>query len=190
VTRTGYQSGAREFAKCHGISLYELGEPTDAYWDEAIKIIDGTLSMFVKHHEPDVKLIPDSEWINKETKKMRIPEKDPTIEIKIENTGDVKFYDENDQEIGTVQSIIDSFYPPKPTETVPTKKTHTFDKPAFIWTGVPKFPRLKINAVAATVSVLKVAEETLHFDFGDFIIRKNVTNGDQEIFDRDANLIK
>lgn len=191
VTRTGYQSGAHEFAKHHEIPLYELGEPTDAYWDGAIKIIDGTFDMFAPHCE-GFKPIWDREWITKEKEKLHIPEKEFILKI----AGDTKFYDENDQEIGTVQSVVqsvvDSFYPPKPTEMDPTKKTHTFDKPAFIWTGVPKFPRLKITAVEATVSVLKVAEETLHFDFGDFIgfILKNVTKGDQEIFDKDANLIK
>ena len=29
VTRTGYQTGAREFAQKHGIILYEMREPTD-----------------------------------------------------------------------------------------------------------------------------------------------------------------
>ena len=192
VTRTGYQSGARKFAEHHGICLYELSEPTDAYWDGAIKIIDTTFGMFAPPHCEGFKPIWDREWITKEEEKLHITEKEFILKI----AGDTKFYDENDQEIGTVQSVVqsvvDSFYPPKPTEMVPTKKTHTFDKPAFIRTGIPKFPRLKINAMEATFSVSKVVEETIHFDFGDFVgfVLKNVIEGDQEIFDKDANLIK
>jgi len=37
VTRTGYQEGAREYAKKNGILLYELREPTDQDWDDRIK---------------------------------------------------------------------------------------------------------------------------------------------------------
>ena len=186
VTRTGYQSGAREFAKHHGIPLYELSEPTDAYWDGAIKIIDGTLIMFVPLYE-DVKLVPDNDWIDKEGKRLQMLERG--VEIEIPN--DVTFYDENGQEIGTVQSIVASLAPLEPQEMIPTKKTHTFDKPAFIRTGIPKFPKVKINAVGATVSVSKSVED-FSSDIGDFVgfVLKNVIEDDQKVFDKDANLIK
>ena len=186
VTRTGYQSGAREFAKHHGIPLYELSEPTDAYWDGEIKIIDGTLIMFVPLYE-DVKLVPDNDWIDKEGKRLQMLERG--VEIEIPN--DVTFYDENGQEIGTVQSIVASLAPLEPQEMIPTKKTHTFDKPAFIRTGIPKFPKVKINAVGATVSVSKSVED-FSSDIGDFVgfVLKNVIEDDQKVFDKDANLIK
>jgi len=186
VTRTGYQSGARKFAEHHGICLYELSEPTDAYWDGAIKIIDGTLIMFVPRYE-DVKLVPDNDWIDKEGKRLQMLERG--VEIEIPN--DVTFYDENDQEIGTVQSIVASLAPLEPQEMIPTKKTHTFDKPAFIRTGIPKFPKVKINAVGATVSVSKSVED-FSSDIGDFVgfVLKNVIEDDQKVFDKDANLIK
>ena len=186
VTRTGYQSGARKFAEHHGICLYELSEPTDAYWDGAIKIIDGTLIMFVPRYE-DVKLVPDNDWIDKEGKRLQMLERG--VEIEIPN--DVTFYDENDQEIGTVQSIVASLAPLEPQEMIPTKKTHTFDKPAFIRTGILKFPKVKINAVGATVSVSKSVED-FSSDIGDFVgfVLKNVIEDDQKVFDKDANLIK
>ena len=186
VTRTGYQSGAREFAKHHGIPLYELSEPTDAYWDGEIKIIDGTLIMFVPLYE-DVKLVPDNDWIDKEGKRLQMLERG--VEIEIPN--DVTFYDENGQEIGTVQSIVASLAPLEPQEMIPTKKTHTFDKPAFIQTGIHKFPKVKINAVEATISVSKSVKD-FSIDIGDFVgfVLKNVIEGDQKVFDKDANLIK
>jgi hypothetical protein len=186
VTRTGYQSGARKFAEHHRIYLYELRELTDADWEGAIKIINYTLIMFVPHYD-GVTLIQDIEWINKERERLQIPEGESKIII----PNDVKFYDENNQEIGAVQSVVASLAPLEPPEMVPIKKTHTFDKPTFIRTGIPKFPKVKINAVEATVSVSKSVEE-FSIDIGDFVgfVLKNVIEGDPRIFDKDANLIK
>jgi hypothetical protein len=186
VTRTGYQSGARKFAEHHRIYLYELRELTDADWEGAIKIINYTLIMFVPHYD-GVTLIQDIEWINKERERLQMLEGAAEIEI----PNDVTFYDENDQEIGTVQSVVASLAPLESQEMIPTKKTHTFDKPAFIRTDIPKFPKVKINAVETTVSVSKSVED-FSIDIGDFVgfVLKNVIEDDQEIFDKDANLIK
>ncbi len=45
VTRTGYQSGAKDFAKANGIVLYELREPT-------AQDLDG--KVMTSRHEPDL----------------------------------------------------------------------------------------------------------------------------------------
>jgi len=163
VTRTGYQSGACEFAKHHEIPLYELNEP--------IKSIDVTLSMISPPHCEGFKPIWDSEWITKEKEKLHIPEKEFILKI----AGDTKFYDENDQEIGTVQSVVALLAQLEPQEMIPTKKTRTFDKPAFIRTDIPKFPKVKINAVEATFSVSKSVKD-FSIDIGDFVgfVLKNV----------------
>lgn len=186
VTRTGYQKGARDLAKANGILLYELREPNEADWKGKLKTIVIKLNSF--HLESsDIDLEPDNEWIVEERRKRDIPEHE-SLEIDIQEfTNKVIIYDENDEKTMTVKNIIDSFSSHE--EIPPTKKQYTFDKPAFIHTGVERFPKLKIKALEATISVSKEVRE-IRIDGEDIVgfVLNNVLEKCQHTFDKDMKL--
>lgn len=188
VTRTGYQKGARDFAEANGIPLYELREPNDADWEGMIKTIVIKLNCFYLESS-NINLEPDHEWLIKERQKREIPEHE-SLGINIQGfTDEVIIYYEDDQKTTTVKNIIDSFSSHE--EIPPTKKKYSFDEPAFIHTGVERFPKLKIKALEATISISKEVRE-IRIDGEDVVgfVLKNVLDKCQHTFDKDIKLRK
>lgn len=62
VARSGFQEGAREYARSHGISLYELREHCDSDWDGYIREVQVTLNLHCPRFR-DVRLEPDLDWL-------------------------------------------------------------------------------------------------------------------------------
>jgi hypothetical protein len=136
-------------------------------------------------------LIPDSDWAKEERKRLGIPD-DDKFNIQIAALEDaIKFYNERDEEVSSVYSIVSSFYPPGFQEIPPTKIRNDFQEPTFLHTGIGKFPKLKINSLEATISVSK-AVEVIQVGGEDFVafILKNVIDKKEHRFDKDIKLIK
>ena len=189
VTRTGYQKGARNYAKGNGILLYELREPTEADWVGKVKTIVIELELFCRKSS-DINFVHDKEWAAEERHRRGISE-DETLELRIAGCTDETFiYDEDGQEITTVKDIINSFVLPS-EEISPIKKKHPFAQPAFIHTGIERFPKLKLKALEATISVSKVIEE-IRLNGEDIVgfTLKNTFEGSQHTFDKNRKLRK
>ena len=190
MTKTGYQKGAKTFADANGILLYELREPTEKDWEGRTKSIVIELN-FICPESSDIKIVPDNEWIIEERQKREIPD-DESIPIHISGSWDeIVIYDENDKKIATIQDIIEPFFPPGFEEILPTQKKHIFSDPAFIHTWIDRFPKIKIEAIKATISTSKTVEE-VRFNAEDIVgfILKNVTEDSYHTFDKNLNLIK
>lgn len=178
VTRTGYQSGAREFAEKMGIILYELREPTDEDKADWIQIFDISISMFMPHFEI-IRLEQDDEWNCSELKRRNIPLSELST-IRIELSDSTKLYDENEAEITALRRLLTSLVP-EFEELPPTKITHTFNEPTFIKTSNPSIPMTKIKAIDALISV-KLTKMDYQMRGEDFVgyILKNVVEGTEK----------
>jgi hypothetical protein len=148
VTRTGYQSGAREFAEKNGILLYELREPTAEDKKDWIEMFNIEINMFTPHFE-NIKPEGDNEWITSESKRLGILE---SSSIRICMSDTTKLYDEDGSEITDMQSLLNSLVPKGFEELKPTTKNHVFDKPTFIETEDSRIPRMKIKAIKVLIS--------------------------------------
>ncbi len=190
VTKTGYQTGAREFADKNGIPLYELREVTEDDLKNRIKTIIIKLVSYVPHLT-GFNLIVDNEWFEREKNRLNIARNDKfTIQIS-GMPNEVIFTDISGARLVDAQEIIRSFYPPHYQEFSPVMKTYTFDCDAFVATNNAKFPRIKVTGVQATVSVSKANEEIRikDKDIVYFILR-NVVDDSERLFDKDMNPIK
>jgi hypothetical protein len=182
VARAGYQAGALAFAAEHGILLYVLREPTGTdFWQ-----VNLNLSVY-SPRASDIRLIHDEPWMLEEAASLRLPET-PRIAIAAE-VWEFAVYDQSGWQSGTVKDVIDAFYPGGLRELPPTRMTHRFERPTFIRTGVDSFPRLKINAVEATISVDKI-EARWAFDAKELVgfILEDVAAGTALAFDREGRL--
>ena len=188
VTRTGYQKGARNYARGNGILLYELREPTEVDWEGKVKTIVIRLEFFSRESS-DINFVHDKEWVAEERHKRGISEDEPLKLCITGRTDETLIYDEGGQKITTLEDIINSFVLPSSEEISSVKKKHSFSEPAFIHTGIEKFPKLKIKALEATISVSKDVEK-IRLNGEDIVgfILKNTLEGSQHTFDENRNL--
>lgn len=149
VTRTGYQEGAREYAKKNGILLYELREPTDQDWDDRIKIFNIEINLYNPRFD-NIKFIQDVEWNIQELERLNVAQSEAS-RIRVEVSDNLKFYDESGAEITTAFILFNSLVPKGFDELQPTKIAYLFDRPTFIKTSNPKV-RMKIKSLEITIS--------------------------------------
>jgi len=186
VTRTGYQEGALNYARAQGILLYELREPTDSDRKSRMLTINVDLSAYLSH-TTQAQLIHDDHWVSEEAVRLQLNEV-PRIRFGKE-LEEVILFDESGRGI-TMKKLIDSLYLPRFMEVPPTRIRHEFEEPTFIETGVAEFPRLKVNAVEATIAVNKVDQE-IRLTADDIVgfILKNVIDGSERIFDKEGKIL-
>ena len=138
-----------------------------------------------------MRLNHDNDWAIKERERLQTPKEEITKLAIFDRVDRIVFIDENGNQVATLKTIIHNLYPQGFQELSPTKMTHSFSEPTFIATGVPKFPRLKVNSVEATLSVVKVLEE-VKIDLWDVVgfILKNVLESTYQTFDKNLKLRK
>ncbi|MEE8576846.1 MAG: restriction endonuclease [candidate division Zixibacteria bacterium] len=190
VTKTGFQTGAKDFAEKSGILLYELRQATEDDLKNRIKIFSIHLNCYV----PDTtgfKLILDNDWFKKERSRLNIAS-DGTFTLQTSGMSDeLIFTDINGKRLISGKEIIHSFCPTQIQETSPVLKTYEFDCVAFTSTTHSKFPKIKVNAVQATFSVSKIEQE-IEIKSDDIVrfILWNLIDDSDHLFDKDVNLVK
>ena len=80
VTRTGYQSGASDYAKSQGIKLYELREPTDNDFEGRIKEIHVRMNFRIPQVSQEQPVL-DVEWAKAEKKRHNLSDEDLTVQL-------------------------------------------------------------------------------------------------------------
>jgi hypothetical protein len=158
VTRTGYQSGALEVARAHGIALYELREPTKEDMEGKITTIHLRISAFVPQSS-DIQPIFDQVWVLAERERLGLGPSD-ALEV---NTGGFEdqllLLNEHGEKVGTFHTALQSMFPAPYVEVPPAVTEHLFNAPTFMLTGNQRFPRLKLLGIRARVSVGRVNQE-------------------------------
>jgi hypothetical protein len=190
VTKTGFQSGARELADKSGILIYELRKASEDDLKHRIKTLVIRLVGCVPH-STGFNLVVDDEWFEHERTRLNTaPSETFTVQIS-GMPNEIIFTDTNGDRLVDAQEIIRSFYPPNYQEFAPVAKTYNFDCDAFIATNNAKFPKVKVKGVQATVSVSRIDEEIQigGEDIVCFILR-NVVDASERLFDKDTNPLK
>lgn len=172
VTKTGYQSGASDYAKKNRIVLYELHEPekTDFAGQIGSLGIEMELSGGYRFQNLNVKM--DEEWVRNE-----ISQIDYKGHYRFSLSGrydQMILYDEKDSEIGTLYDILTSDI----IENSSQKIFKKFDN-AFIHTPSEKIPKIKISEITCLVTAPRDISN-FEIDLDDMVkfILKNVHKHD------------
>lgn len=180
VTRSGYQKGAKEVARKHGILLYELRPPTEKDWEGKLRDIVITLRAVVPIIS-NISLEPDNTWIQEELRKRKI---DKELVGRIQGyTSEIELVDSDGVKTSLLSDVLGSLVPQGFEAVAPTSQRHEFDRPTFVRTGDPALPLLKLKALGATVG-LTTSEETVELK-GDSVvglILKDITGETVETF--------
>ena len=160
VTRTGYQSGAKEYAEANGIVLYELREPTPQDMDGKVMTFQLRISVFAPKSS-NVEPIFDQAWAVAERERRGFGP-DEVAEIRAGGLEDQLFLlNEAGEKTGTFHSVLKSRFPSDYVEVPPTVKEHWFTEPIYLPTGNPRFPRTKLLGIRATISVERQNQEMI-----------------------------
>lgn len=185
VTRTGYQSGARDYAASHGIKLYELREPNDRDLDGRIKEIHVRMH-FQMPQVSQEKPVIDVEWAKAEQQRLSIADSDMTIQL-AGMADQIYFKDEAGKPALSFYDASQKLVAQgTPEETLQSLQ---FDTPLYLDTHNPKFPLVRCLGFQARIRIIEdfremvlKAEDTVEF------ILKNVTTGNIEIIKKKSEL--
>lgn len=181
VTRKGYQSGAQEFAKAHGILLYELNEPT---WENTLKSVEIDMTFFYPKLT-DFKFNQDMDWLLEQKKKQGTEKTDPVAHQVTLSSEQIAFFDESGHTI-KLREIMDDWVTKASYQEIELQPVvFAFDKPTFMNTNSPTIPVVKLNSVEAKLSMTK-SNDQLKINGPEIIafILKNVLENTEVKIDR------
>ncbi len=153
VTKTGYQSGAREYAKAHGIKLYELRTPVEGDFDVRRLVLEVHL-FEPKVHEWNLEF--DLQWAREEKIRLGIPA-DRTIDIEYKfSSGEDSLYDSDARATLTINEVLDSVLrlhsETRTEEMAQAWLRHEFSHPTFAETMNEIVPLIRVKAINALIS--------------------------------------
>ena len=192
VTRTGYQSGAKEFALAHGILLYELKEADDepplkiaadgwAHYrivripvvvtESESKIDPNTAFAFKFEYDvftpiySEIKLTVPPDWF-----KAEYPSADPAsfLELTLPSIipNETILFDDKGEVVGNLGSVLRDTV--MKTDNPEQKQVnHSFEPAVFIQIGSLQFPRIKVTAFSTGVEI-KQRHESRHGKMSNF----------------------
>jgi|GEM_PF-1026483 len=185
VARSGFQQGARDYARAHGITLYELRKPLERDWKGRIRNIVTDVSMYVpdfRNHEVQA----DSHWFGAELERLHLPE---STTVRFTGGGDVTFENEAGEGLMTLNDMANALAPKGFIEQDWTKARHVFESPTFLRTpNDPNFNRIKLEAWALEVKVSKAVGPRIEVRGDDVVscILFDVLGGERQTFDEDG----
>jgi hypothetical protein len=175
VTKTGFQSGAEEYAKAHGIMLYRLGAPSSAdLGNRTTKFVASGWANTAIAQEWSIGL--DRAWVEERglTDKLDL--------VQLPDPKQCHIVGSDGTSVGTLQSHIDELMLIGIRQEGLMQFTRTFATDAYIITGQTDIPRLKISEIIIRVDQVRTdAESTI--DYGNMfsMILREVT-GEQNYF--------
>lgn len=101
VSKSGFQSGAIEVARAHGIRLYELRKPTDDDWGNTITSIEIHQHLYVPYFK-NLKLTLDKEWLAVHATGINLPPSGTAFH------GDYDIVDEQGNRIGSISEVVNT----------------------------------------------------------------------------------
>ncbi len=152
VTKTGYQSGAIEYAKFHGNPLWELRPPTKEDWENRIKDIHFEIHCST----PDVKLefSFDNEWARNKFDELGIE----PVELSMAGMKrDIYIFDKQFQQTNETLDSIENKYIKicEDSKSDHMEIEHDFVPESYIRTNNDAFPFMKINGIKFDINILK-----------------------------------
>ena len=206
VTRTGYQSGAAEYAKAHGIELFELAEwgtkskknitittlgwanmevlgETEPGGTRLLKLMLKATPYTPKFDKQAVQADPD--WWQELPQEVASALTEKTIAIA--DPALLLFYDES----GGLSGNLDAIYRQTIAEmrkdgAVTRELSHSFSTPTFVATGLPAAPFMKINGISATISIERGEPVYNPFEVPNIVtfVFRNLSKGTTQLFQK------
>jgi len=206
VTRSGYQQGAADYAKAHGILLFELSEWRSASqprlslttlgsarmevmgnWDpekrEVLSLVLKTTSF-----EPKItnqKIQSDSAWLGNLSADVAAVLNGFIINYRLPT--EVSFYDEK----GNIVTTLDQIYrgaikDMEKSQSVFRELSNSFEEPTFVSTGIASIPRMKVTKPSADITIEAGEPRYVPFEvpnIANFVFR-NLTDGSTHLIQR------
>ena len=189
VTKTGYQSGAKEMAEKNGILLFELREMTDDDWEGCIKVIQIEMNI----QSPNVEILSvnlDQDWLKAEKERIQMSAHEHGVINGYEFENPLICYDENKNKYASFMEVVNRQCLMENKKVPPTKKLLIFDRPTFIKTSNAKFPWLKLTSAEIVVEVKELKQE-IKIDGSDIVsfILKNIISGEETRFAKNLKVL-
>jgi hypothetical protein len=156
VTRSGFQAGAVEYGRHHGIELYELRAPKDEDWEGLVRSVELTMSLRAPRFE-NVRIVPDDEWVRSQLLERGLPVIPIKEDVRLHVGSTVMRYESG--EPFDVNALLNSYV----THESPASFsiTHQFNENGVIVTlDGRRIPQLRGRALTADVR-LEFHEETM-----------------------------
>jgi hypothetical protein len=188
VTKTGYQEGALNFAKSHGIELFELREFTEEDAKGRIQTIVINIIAYIPHSNI-IGIEYDTEWVSNYLKEHVIKGE---FDIGLRgNTENIFTLNEKGEKIESLKSLVDKAFPEGFCELPKTRKEICFSEPTFLKTTTKLMPIIKISKILLDISVGKI-ELPQRIEFDDIIafILKNVITNEERLIKDDLTLLR
>lgn len=184
ITKTGYQSGAKQYAEHHNIILYEFRQPTDNDWKGKMRNIYINFEIGIPHVER-ISFTIDFDWLKDFSQKNNI-RLSPDYRFSAYSSN-IFFYDKNDQQICSVQEKINALvqeHIKKNNRDVCTI-SKKFTEPTYINTLDKTIPKLKITTITFELhfQFLKDKMEIHGDDVVKFILKDVLKNDTKRIDD-------
>lgn len=179
VSKSGYQSGAVEVAKKHGISIYCLREPSDEDWDGMIKTLELNFDIKSPVYK-DISVEFDGEWF-----KTNIPNYKDYVGGKIFDVNSV-LYDDTGKKLYVLKDIMQKLISQSPEGI--TKQIYEFENNVYL----PLDDEVKAKVVNISGEVgYKIHHRTLKIDGGELIgwILKDIIADTTFTFDKQQKLL-
>lgn len=156
ITKTGYQSGAKQFAKDNDILLYEFRHPTEDDWKGKMKTIQiNLIGIWNSFSSPEIEV--DSQWIILERQKMRLPNLPKNSKFLISGyENEIFLCDELKNKLISLYELktkLSNEYLKNNPECKSFKIQKTFDTLTLLTTMNEEMPYVKINKISYDVTV-------------------------------------
>ncbi len=206
VTRSGYQSGAREFAHAHGILLYELTETpdppsppivlTDVSWAK-IRLIGVTpdmrllseITVFTPEFS-DATFICDQEWLKEIEVRFGSEVVKELLSTRFSKPPqDVALYAEDGKQTGTLRDLYMKLVKEMREAEIANRHVNIpFELPVLMRTSVAPVPLVKLASLSVTISIHQTMEQqVMRSGFVEFVL-KNLKDGTLKHFRRQRKI--
>lgn len=179
VSKSGYQSGAVEVAKKHGISIFCLREPSDDDWDGMIKTIELNFNIKSPVYK-DLSVEFDGEWF-----KTNVPNYKDYVDGKTFDANSV-LYDDSGKKLYVLKDIIRKLISQSPEGS--TKQIYEFENNVYL--NLNDKVKAKVLNLSGEFGY-KIYHQTLKIDGGELIgwILKDIIEDTTFRFDKQQKLI-
>jgi hypothetical protein len=188
VARSGFQEGAEQFARAHGIVLYELRAPRDEDWEGFVTGVNIKGELLIpKLHTVQFKI--NEEWLTEEMRRRGIPSSTslPSVtglarELLIER--------EDGSTLTTVGDVIEKhLVPPRgPAQW----REYLFPETAYIATRFPALPRVRLRGLRVQIELVVAITQNIEVRLESLVglILKEVTKGTFTMLDAEGRPIE
>lgn len=187
VAREGFQSGAEGYAAYHGITLYVLRKPDDAFWNGRVRKLVLETQLF-KPNYSRLGFVVDRAWLDD----LQRDRGEQAFQITFRGGADQLFLcHESGDRIESLQAAFRRLFPLPEFEIVARhRETHEFTDAVYLAPLAGDIDRVRLASISIDVEQSMSTEETVVFDGDDVInyIIEDVLKDQRRVIGRDGSV--